>query len=123
MNIFSLIINFLKGENKMDFIALLGELKAKIEAIEAEIEAIKKEQYDLGFEAGKAQAGVEGFTQEQVDALVLAAVEPVKAELEALKLEVDSKVEAAKAEVVLIVKESIEAVESTEALLKQKLGL
>lgn len=107
----------------MDFIALLGELKAKIEAIEAEIEAIKKEQYDLGFEAGKAQAGVEGFTQEQVDALVLAAVEPVKAELEALKLEVDSKVEAAKAEVVLIVKESIEAVESTEALLKQKLGL
>lgn len=66
----------------MDFIALLGELKAKIEAIEAEIEAIKKEQYDLGFEAGKAQAGV-----------------------------------------VLVVKESIEAVESTEALLKQKLGL
>jgi hypothetical protein len=85
----------------MDFIAQLQALLALVAQIQSEnvdlagkLEEAKKAAYDQGFADGVASVpvGQVGFTQEQVDAMIAVAVEPLQkkiAELEEKLVNVD----------------------------------
>ena len=89
----------------MDLVQLLNSLVANIAALQAQLvdaqasaDALAKQKYDEGFAAGVASVPVVpgGFTQEQVDAAVLAAVEPLQkkvSDLEAKVAELEASVQ------------------------------
>lgn len=119
----------------MDIIAMLQDLVAKMSALQASLvdaqaslEVEKKASYDEGFAAGVASVPVVtggGFTQEQVDAAVSAAIAPIQAELDGVKEEleavkaslqpsIDQAVAACKADLLAKYKEMEVALQATE---------
>lgn len=108
-------------------ISQLASLQSALADAQAQLDTEKKASYDEGFAAGVASvpATPGGFTQEQVDAAVLMALEPVKAELEGVKAEleavkssmqssIDAAVAAVKADLLAKYKEMEVAIQSTE---------
>lgn len=88
----------------------IAELQAKLIDAQAELDRVAKESYDKGFADGVASVPVSDkvFSQAEADALVASAVEPLKKEIEGLKL----AVEAAKIEAEKSVKDGIAAMKA-----------
>lgn len=90
-----------------EILVLIVELQAKLADVDAFVAAEKAASFDagklLGLEEGKklgfdegfaagvasVPVGPGGFTQEQVDAMILAAIEPLQKKIEVLQLVVD----------------------------------
>lgn len=118
-----------EGEEEMDFSAIqrlldsipallqtIEELKSKAQDAETLVAVEKQASYDAGFAAGLASVAEKIYTQADLDNAVVNAVGPlaeelalVKSELEALKVDVDGKIEIAKGEAVAMFKAELKA--------------
>lgn len=94
-----LIKTLFRKEEKMDIVALLNELIAKLQDAQMAIAAEKKVSYDEGFAAGVASVpapvpadDVTPFGQGDVDAAVMAALLATKAAIKAKLDEVEALV-------------------------------
>jgi hypothetical protein len=72
-------------------LAALAALQTQVVELQANALIREQAKYDEGYAAGLAASGNGGiYSQEQLDAAVAAAVNPLKDEIAALKLEVDA---------------------------------
>lgn len=99
IGIIELIKTLFRKDEKMDIVALLNELIAKLNDAQAAIVAEKKASYDEGFAAGVASVpppvpadDVTPFAQADVDAAVMAALLATKAAIKAKLDEVEALV-------------------------------
>lgn len=73
-------------------LAALAALNQQVIELQASAAAKEQAKYDEGYAAGllAGSAGGKIYSQEEADALIAAAVNPLKDEIAALKLEVDA---------------------------------
>lgn len=96
IGLIDLLKSLFRKEEKMDIVALLNELIAKLQDAQAAIATEKKASFDEGFSAGVASVPVpvDGtpFGQADVDAAVMAALLATKAAIKAKLDEVEALV-------------------------------
>jgi ribosomal protein L18E len=99
IGLIDLLKSIFRKEEKMDIVALLNELIAKLQDAQAAIAVEKKASYDEGFAAGVASVpvvvvpgDVTPFGQADIDAAVSAALLATKAAIKAKLDEVEALV-------------------------------